>query len=153
MRGDRVTSWLLSMIATMAFAVLYQIPRKAIVPVGLLGGAGYLFQLAAMRYGMTEVIASFVASLSVCLLSEGLARRLRMPVTVFAVPGIVVLVPGIDAYMAMKAFVQNHQVQGLALLSQTALIAGALASGLVISGVLFRSVWRVRAYASRKTGD
>ncbi|MCY0876205.1 MAG: threonine/serine exporter family protein [Firmicutes bacterium] len=148
-----MSSFVLSMIATMAFAVLYQIPRKAIIPVGLLGGVAYLFQTAAMRYGMTEVVASFVASLSVCLLSEGLARRLRMPVTVFAVPGIVILVPGIDAYMAMKAFVQNHELQGVSLLSQTALVAGAIASGLVISGVLFRSVWRVRHYAGRRSGD
>jgi len=148
-----MTSWVLSMIATMAFAVLYQIPRKAIVPVGVLGGIGFLLQTAAMRYGMTEVVASFVASLCVCLLSEVLARKLRMPVTVFAVPGIVVLVPGIDAYMAMKAFVLNHELQGVALLSQTSLTAGALASGLVISGVLFRSIWRVRAYASRRSAD
>lgn len=142
---------ILSMVATIAFAVLYQIPKRAIVPVGLLGGVAWLFDSAALRYGVHQVAASFVASLIVSLCSEAFARKLKMPVTVFAVPAIVVLVPGITAFMAMKSFVMGAFIEGMAQGTQTALVAGALASGLVISGVLYRTLGRRRPHADDRS--
>lgn len=135
---------LFSAVATIAFAVLYQIPPKAVPAVGMLGAVAWLFYEGAIYYGISTVPASFIASLIVSLLSEAFARSLRMPVPVFSVPGIIVLVPGTDAYTTMKDFVLHQYIQGVAMGTETALIAGALASGLVIAGILARSVWRVR---------
>ncbi|MCI0182597.1 MAG: threonine/serine exporter family protein [Acidibacillus sp.] len=135
---------LLSIVATIAFSILYQIPRKAIIPVGILGMVAELFMIGAQKEHVGEVAASFAASLTISLLSEGFARTLRMPVTIFAVPGIIVLVPGMNAYQTMKDFVTHHYISGIAMGTETALIAGALASGLVMVGVLARSVWRPR---------
>jgi len=141
----------LSMVATVAFAILYQIPARAVVSVGCLGAVAESFMLAAAHYHVGLAAASFIASLVVSLLSEALARVQRMPVTVFAVPGIIVLVPGMEAYAAMKDFVVHRYVLGIATGTQTVLIAGALASGLVIAGVLARSVWRPRAHGPEQT--
>ncbi len=135
---------LLSIVATVAFAILYQIPRKAIIPVGVLGMVAELFMVAANKEHVGGIAASFAASIMISLLSEGFARTLRMPVTIFAVPGIIVLVPGMNAYQTMKDFVTHNYIQGIAMGTETALIAGALASGLVMVGVLTRSVWRPR---------
>ncbi|PWI58572.1 hypothetical protein BM613_02725 [Sulfoacidibacillus thermotolerans] len=132
------------MVATVAFAVLYQIPRKAILPVGLLGIVAELFLIAASEEHVGLVAVSFAASLTISLLGEGFARTLRMPVTIFSVPGIIVLVPGMNAYQTMKDFVTHQFMQGIAMGTETALIAGAIASGLVMAGVLARSVWRPR---------
>lgn len=133
---------LLSAVATVTFAVLYQIPRRAIAPVGALGAIAFACYAALMAVHTGDVLASFAASIAVSACSEVFARGLRMPVTVFAMPGIIVLVPGMTAYQAMKALVDGHVVTGLTLGINTALVAGALASGLAIAGVLARLVWR-----------
>lgn len=143
---------LLSVVATVCFAVLYQIPRRGIIPVGVLGGVAWFCYATGVHYGLNPVAASFLSSLIVSLCSEAFARRLKMPVTVFSVPAIVVLVPGINAFMAMKSFVAGHFLNGMAQGMQTALLAGALASGLVIAGVLYRALGKGRGYAERRSG-
>lgn len=144
-----ITITLLSIVATVSFSILYQIPRKAIIPVGILGMVSWLFYAAAMHFGTNPVVASFVASIVVSLLSEAFARTLRMPVIIFAVPGIVVLLPGMTAYSAMKAFVVHQYLVGISMGTETALVAGALASGIAISGVLAKSIWRKGHEVSR----
>lgn len=139
-----LVSTLLSMLATIAFAVLNQVPKKAILPSGLLGMVAWLFLNGALKNGANEIEANFLASLVVSLFSEAFARHYRMPVTVFAVPGIIVLVPGMDAYFAMRDFVTRHYLNGMSMATETVLIAGAISTGLVIAGVLMRSIWRPR---------
>jgi uncharacterized membrane protein YjjB (DUF3815 family) len=142
---------LLSAVATVTFAVLYQIPRRAIAPVGLLGAVAFACYAALMALNTGDVFASFVASLAVSSCSELFARGLRMPVTVFAMPGIIVLVPGMTAYQAMKALVDGHVLIGLSMGINTALVAGALASGLAVAGVVARLVWRGDAGGRKRT--
>ena len=139
-----IVSTFLSMLATIAFAVLNQVPKKAILPAGILGIVAWLFLNGALNNGANVIAANFLASFAVSLLSEGFARYLRMPVTVFAVPGIIVLVPGMDAYFAMKDFVTHQYLNGMSMATETMLIAGAISTGLVIAGILMRSIWRPR---------
>ncbi len=139
-----VVSTLFSALATIAFAVLNQAPRRAILPSGVLGAVAWLLLNGAIKNGVDVIAANFFASLVVSLFSEAFARHYRMPVPVFAVPGIIVLVPGMDAYFAMKDFVTHHYLNGISMATETMLIAGAISTGLVIAGVLMRSIWRPR---------
>ena len=144
-----IVSTLLSALATIAFAILNQVPKKAIIPSGILGIVAWMFLNGALKNGANVIAANFMASLAVSLLSEMFARYYRMPVTVFAVPGIIVLVPGMDAYFAMRDFVTHHYMNGMSMATETVLIAGAISTGLVIAGVLMRSIWRQRKHGAR----
>ncbi len=144
-----IVSTLLSALATIAFAILNQVPKKAIIPAGILGIVAWLFLNGALKNGANVIAANFMASLAVSLLSEVFARYYRMPVTVFAVPGIIVLVPGMDAYFAMRDFVTHRYMNGMSMATETVLIAGAISTGLVIAGVLMRSIWRQRKHGTR----
>ncbi|KYP81953.1 threonine/serine exporter family protein [Ferroacidibacillus organovorans] len=132
---------LFSILATIAVGVLYQIPPKSILPIGFLGLIAHLLYIGALDHGLNIVVAAFLASVCVSLISEGFARQFRMPVTVFAVPGVVSLVPGSSAYMAMRDFVIHENVTGISMLLEAAFIAGAIASGLVMAGVVARAAW------------
>lgn len=144
-----IVSTLFSALATIAFAILNQVPKKAIIPAGILGIVAWLFLNGALKNGANVIAANFMASLAVSLLSEVFARYYRMPVTVFAVPGIIVLVPGMDAYFAMRDFVTHQYMNGMSMATETVLIAGAISTGLVIAGVLMRSIWRQRKHGTR----
>lgn len=129
-----VMSWL----ATIGYAVLYQVPKRAALWVGIVGMTAWLTQYAARQYGFSSVGSAFLGGLVVAVISELLARLMRMPVIVFVVGGIVPLVPGSSAYATMRQFVTGQNLEGLAKGTETFLIASAISAGLVIAGTIMR---------------
>ncbi|KEO83401.1 threonine/serine exporter family protein [Tumebacillus flagellatus] len=129
---------LMSWIATFGYAILYHVPKRASLWVGLIGMGAWITQDISMRWGVSAVGAAFLGGLVVSVLSELFARKLRMPVIVFVVGGIVPLVPGSSAFRTMREFVTGHQLQGLAQGTNTFLIASAISAGLVIAGTIMR---------------
>ena len=83
-----------AMAGTAAFSVLFGVPRKHTLACGLIGGAGWAVYLwLAGLGGRTE--AYFGASVAVILLSRFLAVRRQCPATLFFIPGLFPLIPGV----------------------------------------------------------
>ncbi|MGE4274323.1 MAG: threonine/serine exporter family protein [Desulfitobacterium sp.] len=126
-----------SFLATMAFGVLFNVPKKTLLGGGLVGMLGWMIYVTLTKeLNVNLVTATLAASFGVATLSQGLARKLKLPVTVFSVSGIIPLVPGGMAYDTMRQLIENNYLEGLRLGSITLLIAGAIAFGLIFSGVL-----------------
>jgi len=87
-------------VGTVAFAVLYAVPRKHYLPCGLIGLVGWLvYRLVAMLHaGMTLPV--FAATFVVVFFSRLMAVRRQCPATVFLITGIFPLVPGAQIYWA-----------------------------------------------------
>ncbi|ARU60586.1 hypothetical protein CBW65_05455 [Tumebacillus avium] len=128
--------------ATVCYAVLYQIPKKALLLVGIVGLSAWLVQYLTLQVIESPVFAALVGGFLVGAFSEKLARRMRMPVTVFVVGGIVPLVPGSSAMATMREFVMGDYLEGLSRGTLTLLIASAISAGLVLAGSLLRLDWR-----------
>ncbi|NLJ73743.1 MAG: threonine/serine exporter [Firmicutes bacterium] len=126
-----------------AFACLYRVPRHQIIRCGLVGGLGWLVLLLTGDY-LGEIGAMFLASAVVAVCSEILARRVRQPVIVFLVPGVIPLVPGGRAYLTMLSFLRNDYVKGLELLVSTIFLAGAVAAGIILVSSIFRAISRTK---------
>jgi uncharacterized membrane protein YjjB (DUF3815 family) len=135
---------LMSFLATGGYAVLYQVPKKALVCVGLVGMGAFFTQEVVAHFGATSIGAAFAGGLFVATSSEWLARWMRMPISVFVVGGIVPLVPGSVAYATMREFVTGNYTQGLARGTETMLIASAISAGLVLAGTIVRLDRRIR---------
>ena len=76
-------------VGTVAFALLFGVPRKYYFYCGLVGGAGWLiYVLLTRRLSATETEAIFFATLGVILLCRVFAVREECPVTVFLIAGI-----------------------------------------------------------------
>ena len=128
----------MSLLATIGYAVLYHVPKRAALWVGIVGMMAWLTQYVAKQYGVSVVGAAFIGALMVAVTSELLARLMRMPVIVFVVGGIVPLVPGSSAFATMREFITGHDLEGLAKGTETFLIASAISAGLVIAGTIMR---------------
>ncbi|MGB8955450.1 MAG: threonine/serine exporter family protein [Tumebacillaceae bacterium] len=137
-------------VATMCYAVLYHTPKKALVAVGLVGVGAWITQSVITAYGFRPVGSAFFGGLFVAAASEALARRMRMPVIVFVVGGIVPLLPGSSAWATMREFVTGHYNEGVSRGTETFLIAAALSAGLVLAGTIVR-LDRRRGTGARKT--
>ena len=85
-----------------------------------------------------DFIATITASFMIAFASQIFARRLKTPVIVFTLPGLIPLVPGGAAYNMMRAFVEGNTELGFQFATTTFLTAGALALGLSINGAFFQ---------------
>jgi uncharacterized membrane protein YjjB (DUF3815 family) len=143
----------MSFMATVAFAVIYNVPKRALIPAGLVGTSALLIRLEAERYALSPVAGVFLGAFFVSVASEVLARMQKMPGTVFIVSGILMLVPGTSALATMRAFVSGDYLTGIANATQTLLMAGGVAAGLVLAGALVRMDRRKQRVAEGKPDD
>ncbi len=99
-------------LGTVAFSVLYGVPRQYYVYCGLVGGAGWLFY--SVLTGCTPCTvteATFFATFLVVLLSRFLAVWERCPATVFLTTGIFPLVPGAGIYWTAYYLVTDRPAE------------------------------------------
>ena len=87
-----------AMIGTVAFSLLFGVPRKYYPWCGVIGGAGWAVYVLTTSGGCGPAGASFIATVVVIFLSRSAAVRNRCPVTIFLVSGIFPLVPGAGIY-------------------------------------------------------
>ncbi|OPA74298.1 hypothetical protein BVG16_24540 [Paenibacillus selenitireducens] len=124
-----------SFIASAAFGVIFNAPRRALPQCGFVGMVSWGIYVL-MNASYSTVLASLVATFIVGATSIVFARLYKTPVIIFSVSGIIPLVPGGLAYDAMRHFVQNDNIAALQLAAQAFFISGAIAIGLVIAEVL-----------------
>ena len=82
-----------SFLATLAYAILFNVPKQYYTACGITGMAGWLLYLAMCQV-TTVALASFVGTLAVVLISRILTVRKKCPIMIFLVSGIIPLVPG-----------------------------------------------------------
>ena len=128
-----------SFLTALGFAILYNIPRKTIIPAGITGAIGWTIFFFLNNYlGFQNFLATIIASFFIAFASQIFARRFRTPVIIFTLPVLIPLVPGGIAYNMMRAFVEGNTELGILYARDTFLTAGALALGLSINGALFQ---------------
>ncbi|MGN0970980.1 MAG: threonine/serine exporter family protein [Aristaeellaceae bacterium] len=123
----------LAFAGTIAFALLFGVPRKYFISCGLIGGAGWLLYEVLMAFaGATATEATFFATVLVILLSRLRAVRERCPVTVFLISGIFPLVPGAGIYWTSYYLVTGQM--GQAVSSGFVAVKAAIA---IVLGIVF----------------
>jgi len=131
------------LVGTAASAVLFNVPRQALLWSAVAGLMGWAMQTQARLLDMPPAAGALLGAVTVSLAGEGLARARRMPALVFVVPGILPLVPGTRAYQAMLALLkQDHALAG-AEGAQALVAAGGIAVGLLMGTALTRTWGRV----------
>lgn len=130
--GQLVTSF----VASGAFGILFNVPRRTLVQCGFIGMAGWFLYVMLLDASVDVLIATLLASFAVTVISQIFARRYKTPIVVFNVAGIIPLVPGGLAYDAMRNVVQNQYDQAVQLGAKAFMLSGTIALGLVFSEVL-----------------
>lgn len=125
-----ITQILAAAVGTIAFSILFSVPRKYYPYCGMIGGCGWLVYLGMEQYG--TVIASMVATMAVVILSRYIAIRIKCPVTLFLIPGIFPLVPGSYVYWTAYYLVTNEAMMA----AQKGYMAVKIALAIVL-GIVF----------------
>lgn len=128
-------------IATIGFAVIFHTKQKHLIPCGLVGAIGWAIYLLVEQVTLDDVLATFISSLVVTLVSYLLSKSRKTPITVFLISGIIPLVPGVGLYRTMYALLQSDYSSAVDWAALTFQLAGVIAGAIVIIS-LVPLLWR-----------
>ena len=138
-----------SFLATLAYAVLFNVPKRYYTACGITGMAGWLVYLAMCQV-TTVALASFVGTLAVVLISRILTVRKKCPITIFLVSGIIPLVPGAGIYYTAYYLVTGQMslaaVKGL----EAVKIAFAIVLGIIFVVSIPRDAFQIRYWRAKR---
>lgn len=120
-----------AMLGTLAFVIIFDVPKKEHLFCALNGGLGWLTYLLLGIWGADVTLASLGAALILTLAARTLSTIRRCPVTVFLVTGIFTLVPGAGIYYTAYHLLMNELAMATAKGVETFKVAGAITLGIV----------------------
>lgn len=135
-----------SYLGTIAFAIMINIPRRALNACGLCGMAGWLTFWSLFQIGSGRMIANVMGSLVLGSMGLIFARKKKMPAILFNIPGIVPLVPGATAYQAVYEMVLGSVNKAVIYTFRVLLVAGAIAVGFMLTSLLSEIMTRIRKH-------
>ena len=132
-------------IPAVGFALVFNVPPKALKYCALLGALGHVTRTILMHNDVPIVFATLVGAALISFIGVHLSHRYLAHPKVFTVAAIIPMIPGVQAYKAMIAVVQIHHYgfsnalfeQMIASFINTTFILGALVFGLALPGLLF----------------
>ena len=133
---------LFSALAALGYLFLFNVPvRFAWVGV-LCGIASHTTRTFCLGHGLDIVTGSFIGALAAGFLAHNFARAFRAPVSAFAFPGVVAMIPGSYAFRAVIGYLEIMKLstaapaglvtETLALTVTTLLMVLAIAIGVAI---------------------
>lgn len=117
-------------MATICFAVVFNVPRSEFVTCGFIGTLGWFISFL-FRENVSLFFGIFMAACCVALLSRVFARLRHCPLTLYLVPGIIPLVPGGALYNAMYAIISGEQTSAALVGINTLQTAGSICLGIL----------------------
>jgi uncharacterized membrane protein YjjP (DUF1212 family) len=124
--------------ASLAFAVLFAVPKRYATAAVVSASIGWIATGLGTRY-LPPHVASFGASLAVCLFANGAARVTQRPAQLFQLPGMMLLVPGSVGFLSLEDFLRGDFQSGQAKGFTMILIAGGIVTGVLLANVLLPS--------------
>ena len=129
--------------AIIAFSVVNNVPKKFLFSCGVEGFVGwYVYLLFLSDTG--PVMANFFGSLALAIMAHVFARTFKALVTVFQIPGLLILVPGAGLFRsAYQLFLGTKSMAAFYML-QTLEIAGMIALAVFVVDSVFSVINKKR---------
>lgn len=135
---DIIIPFVSAFVATLGFALLYNIHGKNLIIAAFCGAFAWSVFLISDYYLDSLVVPYFISGISIALYSELAATFAHSPVTVFLIPGIIPLVPGLTIYRTMESCLFGDISVFAEQLVETLKIGGAISLGLIFISSFFR---------------
>lgn len=93
-------------IAAAGFAILFNVSKRSLLAIFILGGICGLLKSIALNHQMSVVQASWIASMGVGVLCVPICRGLNVPAFSIAFPSVISMIPGYFAYRGLMSVVE-----------------------------------------------
>lgn len=135
-----IAAWL----GSLGFAALFNLRGKKLVVASLGGIFAWAVYLGVEKLYPNPYLCGFAASVMLTLYAECMARIYKTPVTVFLAVATIPLIPGAGLYRTMNCLMQQNWDGVNKNSTYTVLFATSLCAGMMVTTVIFRSIWNGR---------
>ena len=140
-----IIQFALSMIATMAFAILFSAPRNEWLLCGLSGAIGWIVYYVMFHHNLGLVLSTTVATFMLSIFSRTLAVIRKQPATVYLLSGIFPLVPGAGIYYTAYYLITGESTLCYSKGMETCEIAASIVFGILFAFAIPQS-WLNKLY-------
>ena len=92
--------------AALGFSILFNAPDRALVPAWLGGFLAGLVKFSLLSADVGIITSSFAAALAIGIAGIPISHWRHVPPTIFTIPSVIPLVPGVFAYRAMLGMIK-----------------------------------------------
>ncbi|MFD1430100.1 MULTISPECIES: threonine/serine exporter family protein [Lacticaseibacillus] len=139
-----------SYLSTVAFAIIINVPHRALNLAGWAGATGWMVYWLLMEVHAGRMMSNLLGAFAIGLAGMIFARVKKLPVILFNIPGLVPLVPGATAYQAVRALVLGKFDDAMLLTVRVAMVAGAIAVGYMMAQLLAEQTYKAQARRASK---
>jgi uncharacterized membrane protein YjjB (DUF3815 family) len=142
--------FVLAFAGSFCAGVLFNVKGRKLFLAGLSGLLGWVVYSWALGMTGGSIVSIFAGAVAVGVFSETAARLFKSPATVFSIPGIFPIVPGIAAYETIQLLFSDKLQSAGEKIVETLSGAGAIAFGILLVTAGFRIFLRRDMPANRK---
>ena len=135
-----IIEFFVSMMATVAFAIVFSAPRSELAYCGFSGAIGWIFYSVISNNLSAPTLGNVVGAFALTFFSRAIASKRKNPVTVYLISGIFPLVPGAGIYYTSYYLIMNDMVNFSQAGLSTLKTAGAIVMGIIL-GMAFPQGW------------
>lgn len=137
---DLIFQFFVSMVATIAFAIIFTAPKKELILCGISGGIGWIGLILVDGAGGGPTLGNVVGALALTIFSRILAIKRKNPATIYLITGIFPLVPGAGLYYTAYYLITDQMAMFSDAGLQTLKTAGAIVMGIIFGMALPQSL-------------
>ena len=138
--------FIISMIATMAFAIVFSAPKSELLLCGISGAIGWFCYVLINEIAGSPTLGNMIGAFFLTIFSRSFAVGRKNPVTIYLITGIFPLVPGAGIYYTSYYLIMNNMSMFSQYGLSTIKTAGAIVMG-IIFGMTFPQSWFNKAFA------
>ena len=140
-------------LGTIGYAILYNVPKRFFFGCGFTVAAGWLAYLFSSERLMTSAAtASFLGAFVVVMIARMLTVRLKCPITIFLISGILPLVPGAGIYYTVYYLVTNQLSMASSSGMEAIKVAFSIVLGIVLVVPIPRQYFQIAYWRKRLFG-
>lgn len=102
--GDILLNGVFGAIASIGFAVLFNVPKRILPWCGICGALGIGLRTLGLALGVSLELSTLLGAAGVGFVSFIPHQKLVLPTHVVSIPGTINMVPGVFAFKAMTGF-------------------------------------------------
>jgi uncharacterized membrane protein YjjB (DUF3815 family) len=131
-----IFQFLLAMMATVTFAVLFCAPKKELLLCSIGGAIGWIVYYQLQVCTDNVVLGSLAASFVLTVYSRAVAVRRQCPATTYLITGIFPLVPGAGIYYTAYYMITSQPLQSSEKGLETLEVALAIVFGIIFGSAI-----------------
>lgn len=135
----------LAFLGSFCTGLLFNVRGYKLFYTGLSGAAGWIVHIWLLHFTGNSIMSIFAGAIAVGIYSESAARLLKAPSTIFSIPGIFPIVPGIAAYETIQLITADNLYEAGGKLVETLAGSGAIAFGILLVTAIFKFASKQRA--------